>query len=625
MNSSSHFDCEKETLTEKKRQKLRPKRQKKKKVDFVRLQDMSRNPHYSPIQDELNEIKTPPSDSMKDEVKEEMMKEDEKEGNEIDITGDEEEEPFSKHGKEMKGDEKPRPSSSRNGGRSVFECIKETLKSAKNTSSHLYKTLTSAQTPDFIPLSFGKKTLKEEKRQKLRPKRQKKKKTKVETKKTEEEEEEECYVMLDLLDMSRNPHYSPVQDELKETPDFIPLSLEKKTLKEEKKQKLRQKKRLRETNKVELNFFRKEDVRHSQGAPSSGDSSSYVQDMFRNPHHSLVQDELIEFKTPPSVSMKDDEEVMKEDEKEGDETVDITEDDEEEEMKHGKETKDGKKPSPTDEKAGDTIFLENDSDDDVIVIDDDDVPALPCPTPAPSSSSHLSKPSTSIQTPDFIPLTSLRKPLKRLRADVNKFLEHKRLRADAKKFLKDSKRKDHQGGPSSSSKVIVSQGPTMMTANSESQGTPGSLRPIVIDGSNVAMTHGMGQFSVMGIQIVINYFKSRGHTKIVAFLPEFKRKHDHLVLQSLASKGLVVFTPSRVVDGERITSYDDTFILDYAAAHGGVVVTRDNFRDLANKKAEWKEVIQNRILMPTFVGDDLMFPHDPLGQHGPNLDTFLRF
>ena len=50
------------------------------------------------------------------------------------------------------------------------------------------------------------------------------------------------------------------------------------------------------------------------------------------------------------------------------------------------------------------------------------------------------------------------------------------------------------------------------------------------------------------------------------------------VLEELAAAGTVVFTPSRETDTQRITSYDDTFVLDYAAKHGGVVVTRDNYR-----------------------------------------------
>ena len=56
-----------------------------------------------------------------------------------------------------------------------------------------------------------------------------------------------------------------------------------------------------------------------------------------------------------------------------------------------------------------------------------------------------------------------------------------------------------------------------------------------------------------------------------------------------------------------------------------MVVTRDNFRDHVNKKPEWEAVIRDRILMPTFVGDDIQWPEDPLERNGPCLDEFLRF
>ena len=47
---------------------------------------------------------------------------------------------------------------------------------------------------------------------------------------------------------------------------------------------------------------------------------------------------------------------------------------------------------------------------------------------------------------------------------------------------------------------------------------------------------------------------------------------------------------------------------------------------LPQEKPEWHEVVEKRILMPTFVGeDDLMWPHDPLGRGGPSLDQFLNF
>ena len=67
-------------------------------------------------------------------------------------------------------------------------------------------------------------------------------------------------------------------------------------------------------------------------------------------------------------------------------------------------------------------------------------------------------------------------------------------------------------------------------------------------------------------------------------------------MQRLESVERLVFTPSlsvillqlvpldmplvRQVGGRTVTPYDDRFILDHAAKKGGVVVSRDNYRDL---------------------------------------------
>ena len=175
----------------------------------------------------------------------------------------------------------------------------------------------------------------------------------------------------------------------------------------------------------------------------------------------------------------------------------------------------------------------------------------------------------------------------------------------------------------------VSKAATISEVNETEPST--GLRPIVIDGSNVAMAHGKNKvFSAKGIKIVADHFKKNGHATIVAFVPQFRKRSgqvlDRALLQELEEEGVVVFTPSREVDGERITSYDDPFVLDYAAMYGGVVVSKDNYRDLAHRKPEWMEVVKKRILMPTFVGEDIvMWPHDPLGKGGMTLDQFLSF
>lgn len=67
------------------------------------------------------------------------------------------------------------------------------------------------------------------------------------------------------------------------------------------------------------------------------------------------------------------------------------------------------------------------------------------------------------------------------------------------------------------------------------------------------------------------------------------------------------------------------FILEYATMCGGIVVSLDQYRDLYNEKPEWRETIEKRLLTPTFVGNYVMFPEDPLGRNGPKLQEFLRY
>ena len=57
----------------------------------------------------------------------------------------------------------------------------------------------------------------------------------------------------------------------------------------------------------------------------------------------------------------------------------------------------------------------------------------------------------------------------------------------------------------------------------------GGLRPVVIDGSNVAVGHalargcGQGVFSSRGIDICVEYFKQRGHA-VTVFVPQYRTK-----------------------------------------------------------------------------------------------------
>ena len=70
--------------------------------------------------------------------------------------------------------------------------------------------------------------------------------------------------------------------------------------------------------------------------------------------------------------------------------------------------------------------------------------------------------------------------------------------------------------------------------------------------------------------------------------------------------------------------YDDRFIIKRAAETDGIVVSNDNFKNLTEENAKWRETIEQRLLMYVFDGNKFLVPDDPLGRHGPNLTDFLR-
>ncbi|XP_053304913.1 NEDD4-binding protein 1 [Spea bombifrons] len=156
------------------------------------------------------------------------------------------------------------------------------------------------------------------------------------------------------------------------------------------------------------------------------------------------------------------------------------------------------------------------------------------------------------------------------------------------------------------------------------------LKRVIIDGSNVAMSHGLNRFfSCRGVAIAVEYFWKRGHRDITVFVPQWRTKRDPNIteqhfLQQLQDLGILSFTPARTVLGTRIASHDDRFLLHLAERTGGIIVTNDNLREFVVESPVWREIIKHRLLQYTFVGDLFMIPDDPLGRHGPNLDDFLR-
>ncbi|XP_050682266.1 probable ribonuclease ZC3H12C isoform X2 [Leptidea sinapis] len=159
------------------------------------------------------------------------------------------------------------------------------------------------------------------------------------------------------------------------------------------------------------------------------------------------------------------------------------------------------------------------------------------------------------------------------------------------------------------------------------------LRHIVIDGSNVAMGHGNKEvFSCRGIEICVDWFRSRGHKEITVFVPKWRKEAnrpdnrvtDRDALERLERDRILVYTPSKILGGKRTICYDDRYILKLAAETDGIVVSNDNYRDLVVESLEFRKVVEERLLMYSFVNDRFMPPDDPLGRTGPTLDAFLR-
>ncbi|XP_072499777.1 probable ribonuclease ZC3H12D [Notamacropus eugenii] len=158
------------------------------------------------------------------------------------------------------------------------------------------------------------------------------------------------------------------------------------------------------------------------------------------------------------------------------------------------------------------------------------------------------------------------------------------------------------------------------------------LRPIVIDGSNVAMSHGNKEtFSCRGIRLAVDWFRERGHNYIKVFVPSWRKEpprsdtpiSEQHILEDLEKQAVLVYTPSRKVNGKRVVCYDDRYIVKVAYEKDGIIVSNDNYRDLQSENPEWKWFIEQRLLMFSFVNDKFMPPDDPLGRHGPTLSNFL--
>ncbi|KAM6202545.1 protein NYNRIN [Rhynchocyon petersi] len=161
-------------------------------------------------------------------------------------------------------------------------------------------------------------------------------------------------------------------------------------------------------------------------------------------------------------------------------------------------------------------------------------------------------------------------------------------------------------------------------------GEPGDqgLRRVIIDGSSVAMVHGLQYFfSCRGIAMAVQYFWNRGHREITVFVPTWQLKKNRRVrethfLTKLHSVKMLSITPSQLENGKKITTYDYRFMVKLAEETDGIIVTNEQIHILMNNSK--KLMVKDRLLPFTFAGNLFMVPDDPLGRDGPTLDEFLR-
>uniref|UniRef100_F6R2P3 Zinc finger CCCH-type containing 12D n=1 Tax=Monodelphis domestica TaxID=13616 RepID=F6R2P3_MONDO len=163
------------------------------------------------------------------------------------------------------------------------------------------------------------------------------------------------------------------------------------------------------------------------------------------------------------------------------------------------------------------------------------------------------------------------------------------------------------GGSMDSSRQLLGMDP-----DEELEDPANHLRPIVIDGSNVAMSHGNKEtFSCRGIRLAVDWFRERGHNYIKVFVPSWRKEpprsetpiSEQHILEEMEKQAVLVYTPSRKVNGKRVVCYDDRYIVKVAYEKDGVIVSNDNYRDLQSENPEWKWFIEQRLLMFSFVND----------------------
>ncbi|CAB3396734.1 unnamed protein product [Caenorhabditis bovis] len=156
------------------------------------------------------------------------------------------------------------------------------------------------------------------------------------------------------------------------------------------------------------------------------------------------------------------------------------------------------------------------------------------------------------------------------------------------------------------------------------------LRPVFMNAVEVGYSYAHcdrdKRLNVRGVTIALWYFICRGH-QAIALLPYcFKnyaeKSSRYSELMMLYRLNLIEFTPG--YGSEKYTEVN-RIMVNRAYETGGCIVARSQMQGITERKANLVNVVEQRLLMPTFNGDDIMFPIDgPLGRNGPTLKQTLE-
>lgn len=154
--------------------------------------------------------------------------------------------------------------------------------------------------------------------------------------------------------------------------------------------------------------------------------------------------------------------------------------------------------------------------------------------------------------------------------------------------------------------------------------TERTKRIIILDGSNLACGYTCSHiFSVKGLKLAMRHFEEMEH-EIITVIPQKRLQEnetdDPKAILELHEEKKLTITPCKNLPDNKSCSYDDRFILEIAAQLDGCVISNDNYSDLV---ADFKEIINSRVIGFTWVDDLLFLPHDPYGRNGPQLDDIL--